>query len=81
MSWFDEDDSMQNCKACEMPLGQPLVCYACLCSLCSGCAVSTGEGELCPECHNDMLHFLADAEVTHAPQVSHDGEVHVPRAG
>lgn len=69
MSWFDEDDTMQDCK----------VCYACLCSLCSSCAVSTGEGELCPECHSDMHFFLADAGVSDAPEMPHDGQEQLPR--
>lgn len=78
MTWFEDDDSLDHCKTCELPLGQPLVCCACLCSLCSSCAVSTGEGELCAECYSDMTHFLADVEVTDVAQMPQHGQEQLP---
>ncbi|MBB5363068.1 hypothetical protein [Deinococcus humi] len=68
------------CRQCHQEPTR-LRCGCCGKRLCRSCAVSTGEGELCPECHSDMTHFLADVEVTHAPEVPHDGEIHIPRAG
>lgn len=60
---FDADDSLDNCAACDLPLGEPLCCYACYRSLCSGCAVhDQADDVLCPECAGDMGAFLADGD-------------------